>query len=302
MSNIFLNTARTPNGISVEWEIKGALPADIAKQIPFAASLAMNRTALEAVAVVQQKIATKFRSRGAQSRAFFEQSFLVTQYSNKRNLEVAFGTSRQTLQGRSAVLLDHETGEDRVQRGPHDFPYIAAMNSLRPGKDDIMPRWAYPKALGLVNSRYTANGKEAGVDRTPKRKGSTRGKRAQENRKGFILREKDGSPIGIFRRIPMAGMRVSGVREGGKKLTLRQRRRRGTGQSTLELLFATPKVIKITPKLGFYTEAYAALEQGIQANFELMLTYATTPGLQEAMPKLGDISAAKVQQFLRGMR
>ncbi|HYW49782.1 MAG TPA: hypothetical protein VE861_04200, partial [Gemmatimonadaceae bacterium] len=187
MSDIFLTTTRAGDGISIAWDVRGVLPADIAKQLPYAASLALNRTAVEAVAVVRQETAKNFRSKGRVSQQFFDLSFQVTQFSNKSNLEVAFGTSQALLQGRSASLLDHEDGTDRVATGRSRFPYIAQSgSSLKPGKNDLVPRAYYPKALGLMDSRYLANGNEVGVDRTPARRGSKRGKRAELNMKGFI--------------------------------------------------------------------------------------------------------------------
>ena len=272
MSDIFLNPTRTSGGLSLEWSVRGVLPTDMARRLPTAASLAMNRTAIEAVEVVRRETPKRFTRRGAQSDEFFRQSFQVTKFSRKTDLEIAFGTSRGLLQGRSTSLLDFEDGADRVSKGRNDFPYIPAIgNSLRRTKEDLLPRWAYPKALGLVDSRYLANGNERGVDRTPGRRGSKRGLRAQENRKAFILRDKNGDPVGIFRRVPLAGARISPVREGGKKLTRAQRRRRGTGQSTLELLFATPRVITIAPRLGFRRMADHTMLDRIQINFTGML-------------------------------
>jgi hypothetical protein len=277
VSDIFLTPTRTAGGLSLEWSVRGVLPTEMARRLPAAASLAMNATALEAVDVVRRETPKNFTQRGAQSREFFRQSFQVTKFSRRSDLEIAFGTSRGLLEGRSSMLLDHEDGSDRVARGRNDFPYIPVIgSSLRRTKNDLLPRWAYPKALGLVQSGYLADGFEAGQDRTPGRRGAKRGIRAQENRKGFILRNREGDPVGIFRRVPLAGARVSPVREGGKKLTLRQRRRRGTGQSTLELLFATPKVIQIKPRLGFRRLADHVMLDRIQVNFAGMLGALTS--------------------------
>lgn len=295
MSNIFLNTARTPNGISVEWEIKGALPADIAKQLPYAASLALNRTAVEAVAVVRRETAKHF-TRRQQSQEFFNQSFQVTQFSNKRNLEVAFGASYGLMQGRGASLLHHEDGTDRVAKSRNDFPYIPVIgSSLRRTSADLLPRWAYPKALGLTDSRYLANGKERGADRTPKRRGSTRGQRASENRKGFILRNKAGEPVGIFRRIPQGSQGRGGI-------TLPRKRGQARERTTLEILFWTPKVIKIKPRLGFRRIADVAMVERIQANFEGMLAYAVDQSRQASTAAWLKSDEALVRQFLRGGR
>lgn len=299
MSNIFLNTQRTADGVRVEWDVRGPLPSDIARQIPFAASLALNRTAIEAVAVVRTETRKHFKSRAPQSEQYFQQSFQVTQFSNKNDLQIAFGLSRALMEGRAASLLDHETGADRVYQSRYKFPYLPAISSLRPNEDALLPRWAYPKALGLQRSGYLANGQELGADRTAKRRGSTRGKRAQENRKAFILRSPDGKPIGIFRRVPVQGMRLTGVRADGRKMKVRERRRRSVGQSTLELLFATPEVVRIKPKLGFYSTAFTAMEQRIQANFEGMLLYATNTERQAANAVWARNDAALIRQFTR---
>lgn len=303
MRPIFLNTSRSAGGISVEVIVTGPQPADIARQLPYAASLALNRSALEAAAVVRRETAKNFRSKGRVSQQFFDQSFQVTQFSNKSNLQVAFGSSRALLEGRSASLFDHEYGAIRSASGPNAFPYIAQTgSSLKPGANDLLPRWAYPKALGLLTSGYLANGREGGADRTPARRGSKRGRRAIENRKGFILRNQSGDPVGIFRRVPLAGQRVSPTREGGKKLTLAQRRRRGSGQSTLELLFATPKTITIKPRLGFHRIAEHELINRIQSNFEGMLAYATNDPRQARNAAFAQADAGLISQFVRGAR
>lgn len=303
MRPIFLNTSRSAGGISVEVIVTGPQPADIARQLPYAASLALNRSALEAAAVVRRETAKNFRSKGRVSQQFFDQSFQVTQFSNKANLQVEFGSSRALLQGRSASLFDHEYGTDRVGTGRNKFPYIAQTgSSLKPGENDLLPRWAYPKALGLIDRRGIAGETISGADRTGVRRGSKRGLRAKENRKAFILRDTAGDPVGIFRRIPLAGARVSATREGGKKLTLAQRRKRGSGQSTLELLFATPKTITIKPRLGFHRIAEHELIERIQANFEGMLAYATNDPRQARNAAFAQADAGLISQFVRGAR
>jgi hypothetical protein len=304
MSNIFLNTKPTPGGISVEWEVKGVLPADMLRRLPVAASLGLNATALESVDRVRTETAKNFTSRGPQSAEYFRQSFQVTKFSRRNDLEITFGSSRGLLQGRGASLLDHEDGTDRVAKGRNDFPYVPTygLNGLRPGVSDLLPRWAYPKALGLVDSRGISGETVAGADRTGKRRGGTRGKRASENRKGFILRDKDGDAIGIFRRVPMAGIRVSAVREGGKKLSVAKRRRRGSGQSTLELLFITPKVVRIAPRLGFRRISDQVMVERINANFSNILDYLMDDNRSVAYSSLSDIGRGQIDRYLRGGR
>lgn len=303
MSGVSLNASRTAGGISVEWVTKGPLFGDLARQLPYAAALALNRTAQEAVAIVRVEAAKKFHQRGEVGRRFFDLSFQVTQYATKSQPAIEFGISQALLSGRAGFLIDHEQGAVRVGKGRNNFPYIPAIgSSLRPGVDDLLPRWAYPKALGLIDSRYLANGFEQGRDRTPVRKGSKRGLRARENRKAFILRNEAGDPVGIFRRVPFAGQRVATFREGGKKLTLAQRRRRGVGQSTLELLFATPKVIRITPRLGFRAMADHVMLERIQANFEGMIAYAANDDRQARNAVWSRADASLIQSARGGGR
>jgi hypothetical protein len=298
MSRVFLNSKRTADGISVEWDVRGVLPADMLRRLPVAASLGLNSTAIEAVERVRVETRQNFRRRPS-TEEFFRQSFQVTKFSRRNDLEITFGLSRGLLQGRTSSLLDHEDGADRVSKGRNDFPYIAVFNSLRQSADDLMPRWAYPKALGLMKSGYLANGAEIGADRTPARRGSKRGLRAQENRKGFILRDKQGDPIGIFRRVPLAGMRMTGTREGGKKLTLGQRRKRGTGQSTLEMLFATPKTITIKPRLGFRRIAEHAMEERIQVNFRSILSFLVDGRTEAQYAALSAAARGQVDRYTR---
>lgn len=297
MSSINLNAFRSAGGISVEWVTKGPLLGDIVKQLPFAAALALNRTAQESVAIVRAEAAKKFRIRGDVGRRFFDLSFQITQYATKEKPEIAFGISRALLAGRSGFLTDFESGADRIAKGRNNFPFIPAIgSSLRPTINDLLPRWAYPSALGLQQS---FNG--PGADRTPGRRGSKRGLRARENRSAFILRNGAGDPLGIFRRVPLAGARHTSVSASGRKLTLAQRRRRSTGQSTLELLFATPKVIRIAPRLGFHALAEHTMLERLQANFEGMIAYALDEPRQSRIAAVAQLDASLIQAF-RGDR
>lgn len=292
--------------LSMELVVDGLLPADMARQLPFVSSLALNRTAIEAVQTVQEELPRRF-TRRTQTNQFFRQSFQVTQYSTKRDLQIAFGTSQAMLQGRSASLLDFEDGTDRVASGRNKFPYIPAIgNSLRTSVTDLLPRWAYPKALGLVDRRGIAGETISGRDRTEARKGSKRGKRAQLNQKAFILRDKQGDPIGIFRRIPFFGMRQSGKRDdgraAGRRYSLARRRRRATEQSTLERLFWTPKVVRVEPRLGFRRLAHHEMLRRIDDNFVGMLAYALDARRQASNAAWLQADAALVASFLRGRR
>lgn len=282
MSSIGLTATQGADGIALTWDIKGLLPTELARQIPFAGALALNRSAQEALVVVRRTTAKEFTNRGAQSTRFFEQSFQISQYATKQNVQVTFGISRALQQGRTgAQLIDFEAGATRQAHGRNDFPYIAAIgSSLRPTIRDLLPRWAYPKALGLVDSTGIDGGVMAGKERTPKRRGDKRGARAQLNAKAFIIRDRNGNPVGIFRRVPFAAQRLSGTREGGGKLTLRRRRARGSGQSTLEILFFTPKTIEIKPRLNFHALADHTLIERINVNFAGFLAYASDQARQ----------------------
>lgn len=302
MTALFTNTVRESDGIALEWTVRGVLPSDIARQLPFAGVLALNRTAQEANALTRTHAATKFRVRGDQGRRFIEQSFQITKYATKASPVVQFGISRALQQGRSGFLIDFEDGTDRVAKGRNNFPYLPAIgSSLRPSINDTLPQWASPRALGLIDRRGIAGETISGADRTGVRRGSKRGLRATENRKAFILRDKGGDPVGIFRRVPLAGARVSATREGGKKLTLRQRRKRGSGQSTLELLFATPKVVPITPRLGFARFTDHVMVERIQTNFVGMLAYLTDERRQASNASFAQADAGLIAAF-RGRR
>lgn len=298
MGDIFLNTKKIAGGISVEWDVRGVLPDEMLRRLPVAASLGLNSTAIEAVERVRVETRANFRQRPS-TEEYFRQSFQVTKFSRRNDLEITFGSSRALLKGRTSSLIDHEEGVDRVSKGRNNFPYIAVFNSLRQREDDLMPRWAYPKALLLMKSGYLADGAEIGQDRTPARNGSKRGLRARENRKGFILRNKDGEPIGIFRRVPLAGMRMTGTREDGRELPLSKRQKRGTGQSTLEMLFATPKVITIKPRLGFRRIAEHAMEERIQVNFRSILDFLVDGRTEAQYASLSAAARGQVDRYTR---
>lgn len=284
--------------IQMDFEISGMLPGEIARQIPFAASLALNRTGDEAARLGRRRAATKFIRRGAQSDRFFDASFQVTKFASKRDLSIAFGISERLRQNATTVLnasgglsrratslIDFETGEDRARPGTanNNLLYIPAIgSSLRPTARDLLPKWAYPKALGLESAPLNGGGYSNGRDRTPARKGSKRGKRARENRRAFILRREDGTPIGIFRRIPAGSAGRAG------SFDKRKRGAKSDGPTVLELLFATPKRIKIDNRLQFLPNAERDMAARIDANFDGMFALILDPSRMQRQRDLAD--------------
>lgn len=279
---IFAFASAGAGSISMTFDVDGPLPADIARNVPFAATLAMNRTGDEAARITRRNAAKKFIRRGAQSDRFFDAAFTMVKFAAPRDLSIAFGISPRLRQNASTVLndtgglsrraislIDFETGEDRARpnTGNKNLLYVPAVgSSLRPTARDLLPKWAYPKALGLEDAPLNGGGRQFGADRTPTRRGSRRGKRAMENRKAFILRAKDGSAIGIFRRVP------AGVQMLGGGFAKRGRGQKTNGATVLELLFYTPKRVRIDSRLGFSRDAEQVMRQRIDANFEGMMT------------------------------
>lgn len=281
---IFAFTTQGPGSISMTFELDGPLPTEIARKIPFAAMLAMNRTGDEAVRITRRKVAKRFIRRGLHSDQFFDASFTMVKFATTRDLSIEFGISQRLRQNASTVLngagglarraislIDFETGEDRARpnTGNNNLLYVPAVgSSLRPTARDLLPKWAYPKALGLEDAPLNGGGVSQGRDRTPSRRGSIRGTRYRENRKAFILRDKQGAALGIFRRIP------AGVQPLGGKFEKRRRGQKTNGPTVLELLFYMPTRVRIDARLGFLPDAATAMSERIDANFEGMLALA----------------------------
>ncbi len=304
---MFSFTRTNAGAISMTFEIEGMLPGEIAKQIPFAAALALNRTGDEAARIGRRRAAKKFIRRGAQSDQFFDASFTLVKFATKRDLSISFGISDRLRQnastsvnqggglGRRAVsLIAFEDGTDRVQpsgRTNANLLYAPVTgSSLKPDVRDLLPKWAYPKALGLIDAPLNGGGRQFGQDRTPDRRGSKRGLRARENRMAFILRRDDGSPIGIFRRVQGLGPQLKGTRRGSKLYGGRVRP--GAGGTVLELLFATPKRIKIDNRLQFLPNAERDMAARINVNFQGMFALILNPARMQRQRDLADVDRA----------
>ncbi len=131
--------------VTVDTRAFAAACDDIAKrQLPYAVSLAMNRTGEEARNRMRNQLHLSFTIRTGQSAKFLEQQIQVTERSRKDNLALTVAA-----RGPGAKMLArHEKGGVRVAA-----PFFIPTEELRPSRQSVIPRSKYPKALRLDTRR-----------------------------------------------------------------------------------------------------------------------------------------------------
>lgn len=249
-----------PTAITATLEITGPTPATLRRAVPYAMTYALNRTAEEAL-IASRAVAR----RGLIIRApqFIDNVFQlrrradVRDYGTPAGLAVRFGLDARDFRGRASVIMDHEDGATRYARGTRNgFLYLPTWGTrLRPTVRDLLPRRWYPKALGLQDRRDVDGSTIAGRDRTPKRRGSTRGARREV--KGFVIRDpRTGRGVLIARRIG------------------RGRRMMGSRDMNLEVLFRLVERQEIRPRLQFRRTVAELVPRRLPANVDGMLAWA----------------------------
>jgi hypothetical protein len=236
----------------------GATPEQLARNLPYGLTYALNRTMEEAMGATERQATRALIIRQQQ---FLRSVFKVRRRASVRDFqasgvsETRFGLRADDFRGRASVFVDHETGGVRTASGTRaGFLYIPTYGtSLRRTIRDLMPRAWYPKALGIADRRDVDGATIAGKDRTPKRRGSIRG--ARKDLKAFVVRAGNRTPIGIFRRL------------GPPRLV--------NGRDVnLEMIFRLSQRRAIQPRLQFRRTAERVGLERLPDNVAGMLTWA----------------------------
>lgn len=127
------------------------------RQVPFAASKALNTLVKLGQQAVRQGLDARGFTIAPSRRRFLEQLVRIPRggWATKQNLAVRLDVSqgeRSTGKDRSHVLGRHEAGGTRHAESPLK-PYFIPTKELRPGPHDLPPRALYPTALRLIESR-----------------------------------------------------------------------------------------------------------------------------------------------------
>ena len=252
-------SGRLNGTVSISMKTTGATPAEIRKQLPWALTFGMNRSGEETNLATQQ---AAIRNLIIRKPDFVRNVFKLRYRASVKTFqatgmgEVRFGIRADDFRGRASVFVDHEDGNVRQATGTRaGFLYVPTYGTtLRPTIRDLYPSSWYPKALGLADKRAIEGGLTAGGDRTKKRRGSVRGKRATV--KAFTIRSPINSkPVGIFRRLGAPRM-VNGR------------------DMNLEMLFKTYQRRAIRPKLKFRSTALRIGLARLEVNIPGMLDWA----------------------------
>lgn len=251
--------------IDIEVKLEGddlvAFVGDLRKQIPYATSVAINRTAEEVLAEARRQIQGRFIVRAP--------SFLLppTQLpakwkatKSRLSARVALGDDDGGRAGigarRRAILDKFEFGGPKEADDP-DFPIAIPTRAIRPSPTTLVARALYPKNLRLA-PRKQADGSTLAA----KRKGKVRGlageilgvkKRKELGLQGiggtFTMHDSNGKPLGVFQRT-------------------------GAGFRGYRMIWAFRNRIPIPKRLTVYARAQQIVDTRFQANFDGALDLA----------------------------
>lgn len=163
--------------IDIRVNVKPTVKAlgDLAKQVPFAVSVALNRTAEDALAALRREIPQRFIVRNARLLRFVAPPFLPIENRARKDRLVA----RLETEGIGRILNPFETGIPKV--GTPLLPVAIPTPHLQFTKRTVVPRRWYPVNLGLVPRRdasgrgFFALGKNAIRDKKSPFKTTKRG-------------------------------------------------------------------------------------------------------------------------------
>lgn len=203
-----------------------------ADQLPFATSLALNRTAK----AVQDAIRAGLRERFAIRRPWVVQGITIPKFSDKRDrpmqVTVAIDPGR-------AFLGKFEAGGTKVAHSPEE-PIAIPTTAIRPSLQALAPLSLYPKNLGLMARRGVTGFIAARKHMT--RRGV---EQLQGKQRTFVL------------DFSMFGIRVPGVYQ-----------RTGPGRHDIRLIWTYKPSIPIPARLKFAETAQATVARAWPAQFQ----------------------------------
>jgi hypothetical protein len=252
--------------VTLEFDVQGqrallAQLSGLSKQVPYAISVAINRTAEEVLAEGRRQIKATMIVRAP--------GFVLPPVQLPRNWKatatrpiatVKLGDDdggRQSIGARRRAILDKFEEMGRKTADDPDFPIAIPTRSLRKTPTALVPRAMYPKSLRLA-PRMDASGKTI----LAKRKGKVRGldggavgskkKRMEAGLQGIggtFTMSRDGKPLGVFQRV-------------------------GRGRRSIRMIWAYRGSIRIPKKLDMLRRGSEIIETRLPINFEGALAIA----------------------------
>ncbi len=200
-------------------------------QLPFATSLALNRTAKAVRAAIQESLERNFTIR----RPWVLQGIVIPRFSDKHDSPMMVSIE---LDPSRAFLAKFEEGG--VRAGTPELPIAIPSTWLRPAFADLVPRSMYPKALRLMARRDVTGILPA--HRHVTKRGVTQ---LQGKDRTFVLDQ------------TMFGVRVAGVYQ-----------RTGPGKHDVRLLWSFKDRIPVAARLRFHATALEAVQATWAQNYE----------------------------------
>lgn len=254
---------------------KGETMPAMAKQLAYAAALAMNRTLEEGQEAQRNALYGTFRMRG--TNQFFSNMVKIRPEDRARRDRLV---ARLRIEGpesdlaKGNLLARHEAGGQRStgQGGASVDPsfrlrgmFYLPTPQLRPSFDQAIPRRLYPANLGLT-ARRDVSGTTAvrGIHRTWTGKTQLKGKD-----RTFVLFSNTGKPWGIFQRIG-----TSSVRYARNKAGFMVRRDDGTRDPNIKRIWRFQPTVTLKPRLNFQQRMTRVVNERYPLNFNAFLGVA----------------------------
>lgn len=206
------------------------------RQIPFATSLAINRTADEALAQAKRHAFSVFTFR---DKRFPQFMFKHIERSNKNKLLARVGITGP----KASILTRHEKGGLFTASDPFK-PFYIPTAELRPTKGTAIPRNMYPKALRLMERGAPSGTLPAMGKMSRTGKPMFKGKR-----RTFTIPSPSGRPIGVFQRY-------------------------GSGRRHIRMLWRYVDRLNVPPRLKFEETAAKVVNERFELNFDGFLQKA----------------------------
>lgn len=213
-------------------EVARWLQAFHSRQLPFATSLAINRTAKEAQRAVRNRMENEFTLRRAR---WFKAAVKIKPFSTKRSLAAQILIDPPGGQSRADIITRHE---ERGRRHPLEGQSLAVPIEARPSE-----RRQVPKKLRIRNLEFRLLGR------------SGQWTVYQGEQRTFMIRRADGSGY-VFQR------------RGRRR---RRRASAGSGRGRWEnvrMLYALKPSTPIEPRLGFVDTITRIVNQRFPKHFE----------------------------------
>lgn len=232
-----------------------ALLGNMQRQLPFAASKAINATLKDSQESIRSGLDLHFTIRSGAARKFMQRTILIRSedWARKDKLKGTIRVDANQKGGRFDILSRFERGGQRTAHSPA-FPFAIPTNAIRSNFGDSVPRTLLPSALGLV-PRQDINGipllRARGKSRKPGAHVTGRGVvQLKGKNRTFVLNNVPGSKQwGVFKRV-------------------------GPGPGDIRLIWAYRSKITIPPLLHFEETVRRVVANNWEKNWTEAVAYA----------------------------